>query len=87
MPQAWRPLGAHCQRRRWCSRRQPQRPAVTSETVAAGTTAASKADRAGTSAPPTAGAEGGDLGTSGLQVAPGPLGIMEEGTRSVNDED
>jgi hypothetical protein len=38
---------------------------VTSATVGAGTTAASKADRVGTSAPPTTRGEGSDLCTSG----------------------
>jgi hypothetical protein len=60
---------------------------VTSTAVRAGTTAASDADRAGTCAPPTAGGEGSDCSTSGPQAAPGPQGIMEEGTRSVDDED
>jgi hypothetical protein len=60
---------------------------VTSATVGAGTTAASEADRAGTSAPPTTGGESGDCGASGLLVVPGSRGIMEEGTRLVDDED
>jgi hypothetical protein len=37
---------------------------VTSAVVGAGTTAASEADKAGTSAPPTTGGEGGDRGAS-----------------------
>jgi hypothetical protein len=45
---------------------------VTSKAVGVGTTVASKADRAGNSAPPTAGGEGGDRSTSGPQAAPGP---------------
>jgi hypothetical protein len=60
---------------------------MTSAVVGAGTTAVSEADRAGTSAPATAGAEGSDLGTCGLQVAPGSQGVMEEGARSVDDQD
>jgi hypothetical protein len=56
-------------------------------TWSSGTTVASEADRAGISVPPTAGGEGGDRGTSGPQAAPGPQGIIEEGMRSVNDED
>jgi hypothetical protein len=60
---------------------------VTSAAVGAGTTAASKAERAATSTPPTTGAKGGDLGTSTPQATPGSQGIMEEGTRSTNDED
>jgi hypothetical protein len=49
--------------------------------------AVSEADRAGTCAPPTAEAEGGDLGTSTPQAAPGSQGVMEEGARSVDDQD
>jgi hypothetical protein len=45
---------------------------VTSATVEAGMTVASDADRARTSAPPTAGGEGDDRGTSGPQAAPDP---------------
>jgi hypothetical protein len=60
---------------------------ATSATVGAGTTTASEAGRARTSAPPTAGGEGGDLCNSGPQVAPGPQAVMEEGTRSVDDQD
>jgi hypothetical protein len=44
---------------------------VTSAVVAAGTTAAPEADKAGTNAPPTAEGEGGDLCTTGPQPAPG----------------
>jgi hypothetical protein len=60
---------------------------VTSTAVGAGTTASFEADMAGSSAPPTTGGEGGDLGTYGLQAAAGPQGDMEEGTRSVDDQD
>jgi hypothetical protein len=60
---------------------------MTSAAVGAGTTVVFEADRARTSAPPTAGGEGGDRGTSGPQSAPGLEGIMEEGARSVDDED
>jgi hypothetical protein len=60
---------------------------VTSVTVGAGMMAVSEADRAGTCAPPTAEAEGGDLGTSTPQAAPGSQGVMEEGARSVDDQD
>jgi hypothetical protein len=62
-------------------------PDVTSAAVGAGTTAASEADRVGTSAPPFAGGEGSDLGTSGPQAVPGPQSVMDEGTRSVDDQD
>jgi hypothetical protein len=60
---------------------------VTSATIGAGTMAASEAERVGTSAPSTAGAKGGDLGASGPQLASGPQGVMEEDTRSMDDED
>jgi hypothetical protein len=60
---------------------------VTRAAVGAGTTAASGADRAGSSAPPTTGAEGSDLGTSAPQVVPGSQGVMEESARSVDDQD
>jgi hypothetical protein len=60
---------------------------VTSVTVGVGMTAASEAERARTSAPPPGGAEGGDLGASAPQATPGPQGMMDEGTRSTNDED
>jgi hypothetical protein len=59
---------------------------VTNTAVGAGATAASEAERAGTSAPPTTVAEGGDLGTSAPR-APGPRGVREEGARSVDDQD
>jgi hypothetical protein len=60
---------------------------VTIASIGAGMTTAFEADRARTSAPPTAGGEGGDLSTSGPQVAPGLQAVMEEGTRSVEDQD
>jgi hypothetical protein len=60
---------------------------VTGAAVRAGTAAVSKADRARTSAPPTVGAEGGDPGTSAPQAAPVSEGVMEEGARSVDDQD
>jgi hypothetical protein len=66
-------------------------PVVESPTTSAvdvtSTTTASEADKAGTSAPPTTGGEGDDRGTSDPQPAPGPRGIIDEGTESVNDED
>jgi hypothetical protein len=52
---------------------------VTSTVVRARATAASEADRVGTSAPPTTGGEGGDLCTSGLQPAPVLQAAMEGG--------
>jgi hypothetical protein len=60
---------------------------MTSVAAGAGTTAASEADKAGTSAPPTTGGEAGDRGTSSPQEAPGPQGIIDEGMEAVNDED
>jgi hypothetical protein len=60
---------------------------VMSAAVGAGTTTVSQADRVGTRAPPTARAEGCDLCTSAPQAAPGPQGVMEEGARSVDDQD
>jgi hypothetical protein len=60
---------------------------MTSMAVGAGTTASSEADKVGTSAPPTTGGEGGERGTSGPHEAPGPQGIIDEGMKSVNDED
>jgi hypothetical protein len=60
---------------------------VTSTAAGAGTTAAPEVDKAGTSAPPTTGGEGGVRGTSDPQPAPGPQGIIDEGMESVNDED
>jgi hypothetical protein len=59
---------------------------MTSATVGAGTTAASEADKAGTSAPPTAKGEGGDLCTTGPQLMPGPQVAVEAGTLSVDDQ-
>jgi hypothetical protein len=47
----------------------------------------SKADKAGTSAPPTTEGEGGDRGTSDLQEVPPPQGIIDEDIEAVNDED
>jgi hypothetical protein len=60
---------------------------VTSTAARVGTTAAPEADKADTSAPPTTGGEGDDLGTSGPWSAPGPRGIIDEGMELVNDED
>jgi hypothetical protein len=45
---------------------------VTSTTGGAGATAASEVDKAGTSVPPAAEGEGGDLCTSGPLLAPSP---------------
>jgi hypothetical protein len=59
---------------------------VTSVAVGAGMTAASEADKAGTSAPPSVEGEGGDLCTTGPQPALGPQPAMEEGTRSEDDQ-
>jgi hypothetical protein len=59
---------------------------VMSAAVGAGTKVASEVDKAGTSAPPTAKGEGGDLCTTVLQPAPGPQVVMEEGTRSEDDQ-
>jgi hypothetical protein len=47
---------------------------VTSTTGGAGATVASDADKAGTSAPPTIEGAGGDLCTTGPQLAVGPAG-------------
>jgi hypothetical protein len=60
---------------------------VTSAAVGAGKTVVSEADRARTSVPPTAVSEGGDLCTSGPHTVLGPQSVMEEGTRSVDDQD
>jgi hypothetical protein len=70
-------------------RKMPETPVVespaasaadmTSTAVGVGTAAVPEVDRAGSSAPPTTGGEGGDLCTSGPQSA------MEEGTRSEDD--
>jgi hypothetical protein len=46
---------------------------VTSVAGGAGTTTALEVDKAGTSAPPTAGGEGDDLCTADPLLAPGPL--------------
>jgi hypothetical protein len=59
---------------------------VTSAAVGAGTTALSEVDKAGTSAPPATEGEGGDLCTTGLQLALGQQAAMEEGTRSKDDQ-
>jgi hypothetical protein len=58
---------------------------VTSTASKARATVASEADKAGTSAPPAAEGEGGDLCTTGPQPAPGPQAAMEEGTRLEDD--
>jgi hypothetical protein len=60
---------------------------VTSTAVGAGTTAASEADKAGTSAPPNTGGEGSDLCICGPQAVPDPQTVMEKGARSVDDLD
>jgi hypothetical protein len=60
---------------------------VTSAAAGAEATAVSKADKAGTSAPPTTEGEGGDRGTSDLQEVPPPQGIIDEDIEAVNDED
>jgi hypothetical protein len=60
---------------------------VTSAAARAGVMATSEADKAGTSAPPATGCEGGDRGTSDLQEVPPPRGIIDEGMEAVNDED
>jgi hypothetical protein len=65
----------------------PSTTDVMSAAVGAGATTVSEAERVGTSMPPTAGAEGGELGASGPQAAPGPQGIIEEGMKSVDNED
>jgi hypothetical protein len=57
---------------------------MTSTAGGAGAMAVSDTDKAGTSAPPATGGEGGDLCTTGPQPAPG-LPAMEEGTRSEDD--
>jgi hypothetical protein len=49
-------------------------------------TAASKVDKAGTSAPPAAAGEGSDLCTTGPQPAPGPQAATEQDTRSEDDQ-
>jgi hypothetical protein len=59
---------------------------VISAAGGAGATAASDADKAGTNAPPAVECEGGDLCTTGLQVAPGPQAAMDEGTQSEDDQ-
>jgi hypothetical protein len=59
---------------------------VTSAAVGAGTTTASEADKAGTSASPATEGEGGDLCTSGPLPAPGPQAAVEEGARSEDDQ-
>jgi hypothetical protein len=60
---------------------------VTSMAAGAGATAASEADKAGTSAPPATEGEGGDHDTSDPQEVPPPQGIIDEGMEAVNDED
>jgi hypothetical protein len=59
---------------------------VISAATGAGATVASKAEKAGTSAPPAAEGEGGNRGTSELQEVPPPQGILDEGMEAVNDE-
>jgi hypothetical protein len=71
--------------------KMPETPAisaadVTSTADGAGATAASDADKAGTSAPPATGGEGGDLCTTGPQPKPGLQEAMEEGTMSKDDQ-
>jgi hypothetical protein len=60
---------------------------VTSTATGVGTAAAPVADKAGTSAPPTTGGGGDDLGTSDPRSVPSPQGIIDEGMESVNHED
>jgi hypothetical protein len=74
----------------------PEMPVVESPTISAtdvmstadgaGATAASEADKAGTSVPPAAKGEGDDLCTSGPLPAPGPQAAMEEGARSEDNQ-
>jgi hypothetical protein len=59
---------------------------VTSAAGGAGMTAVSEAYKAGTSAPPIAEGEGGDLCTSGPLLVPGPQAAGEEGARSEDDQ-
>jgi hypothetical protein len=59
---------------------------VTSTASGAGVTAASEADKAGTSAPPAVEGEGGDLCTFGPLPALGPQTTREEGARSEDDQ-
>jgi hypothetical protein len=60
---------------------------VTSAAAGAGATAVSEADKAGTSASPTTGGEGGDSGTSEPQEEPPSAGIFAEGMEAIDDED
>jgi hypothetical protein len=60
---------------------------VTSAAAGVGATAASEAEKVGTSAPPATKGEGGDHGTSDPQEVPPPRGIIDEGMEAVNDED
>jgi hypothetical protein len=58
-----------------------------SATTGVGATAASEADKAGTSAPTATEGEGGDRGTSEPQKVPPPRGIIDKGMEAVNSED
>jgi hypothetical protein len=53
----------------------------------AGAAVASEAEKAGTSAPPTAEGESGDRSTSEPQEVPPPRAILDEGMEAVNNED
>jgi hypothetical protein len=55
--------------------------------VVVGTTAAAEADKASTCAVPTTRGGGDNLGTSDPRSSPGPLGIIDEGMESVDNED
>jgi hypothetical protein len=56
---------------------------VMSAAAGAGATAASEADKTGTSAPPATGGEGSDRGTSDSREAPPSRGIIDEGMEVV----
>jgi hypothetical protein len=60
---------------------------VMSAATGTGTTAASEAEKAGTSVPPATEGEGSDRGTSEPWEVPPPRGIIDEGMEEVNDED
>jgi hypothetical protein len=59
---------------------------VTSTAGRAGTMVTFEANKVGTSAPPTAEGEGGDLCTFGPPSAPDPQAAREEGARSEDDQ-
>jgi hypothetical protein len=60
---------------------------MTSAAAGTSTTAASEAEKAGTSVPHATEGEGGDRGTSDPQEVPRPRGIIDEGMEAVNNED